>query len=54
MTLTSAQMTTMGIALAACYAAFKFSGNQTIKAAAVAVGAVIVGKQVPFIQDALA
>lgn len=54
MNLTTAQMTSIGIALAAVYAAFKFAPNAHVKAAALGVGGVILAKQLPYIQDALA
>lgn len=54
MNLTTAQMTSIGIALAAVYAAFKFAPNAQVKAAALGVGGVILAKQLPYIQDALA
>lgn len=53
MNLTSSQITKLGLALGLCYAAYKFSSNGTVKTAAVAVGAVIVAKQLPFVGDAL-
>jgi len=50
---TQAELMKLGLALAACYAAYKFSGSQTIKAAAIAVGAVIVAKRLPYVGEAL-
>lgn len=44
----------MAIALGIAYAAAKFSSNQTVKAAAYGVMGVIVAKQIPYVQDALA
>lgn len=54
MNLTTSQITRMGMALAICAAAYKFVSNPLVKTAAVAVGAVIVAKQVPYVSDALA
>jgi len=51
--MTSADVTKLAIALGACYAAFRFSGSQTVKAAAIAVGAVIVAKRLPYVGEAL-
>lgn len=53
MNLTQAEMMKLAIALGACYAAFKFSESQTVKAAAVAVGAVIVARRLPYVGEAL-
>jgi hypothetical protein len=47
-------MMKLAIALGACYAAYRFSGSQMVKAAAIAVGAVVVGKRLPYIGEALA
>ncbi len=52
--MTQDQIMRMGIALAMCYAAYKFAPKEQIKAAALGVAGVIVAKQVPYIQDALA
>lgn len=41
----------LAIAGGVLYAAWKFSGNNLIKGAAVSVGAVIVAKQVPLLKD---
>jgi hypothetical protein len=43
-----------GIALAICYAVSKFVPNPMVKAGAYGVMGLIVAKQVPFVQDALA
>lgn len=43
-----------GIALALCYAVSHFVKNQTVKAAAIGVMGVIVAKQIPYVQDAVA
>ena len=52
--MTQAELMKLAVALGACYAAFRFSGSQTVKAAALAVGAVVVAKRLPYIGDALA
>lgn len=44
----------LGIALGICFAAAKFIKNPAVKAGAYGVMAVIVAKQVPYVQDALA
>jgi len=51
--MTQAEMIKLGIALGACWAAYKYSGQATVKAAAIAVGAVIVAKRLPYVGDAL-
>jgi hypothetical protein len=51
--MTQAEMMKLGIALGACFAVYKFVGNPMAKGAALAVGAVIVGKRVPYVGDAL-
>lgn len=44
---------TVGFALAACYAAYRFGGNNAIKGAALgAMGTIIIG-QVPYLQNSL-
>jgi len=53
MNMTSADMTKLGIALGVCFAAYKFGPSPAIKAAALAVGAVIVAKRVPYVSAAL-
>ena len=53
MNMTSSDMKTLGMALAVCFAAYKFGPHPAIKAAALAVGAVIVAKRVPFVSAAL-
>ena len=52
--MTQAELMKLAVALGACYAAFRFSESQTVKAAALAVGAVVVAKRLPYIGDALA
>ena len=44
----------LAIALAACYAGYRFAPNATAKTGAVAVGATIIAKQVPYVREALA
>jgi hypothetical protein len=51
--LTQAELTRMGIALAICYAAYKFIPNPAAKAAALGVAGVIVAKRVPYLSAAL-
>jgi len=53
MNLTSTDMKNLGIALGLCFAAYKFGPNPAIKAAALAVGAVVVAKRVPYVNAAL-
>jgi hypothetical protein len=52
-TLTTSQITRMGLALGICAAAYKFVSHGAVKTAAVAVAAVIVGKHLPYVGDAL-
>lgn len=54
MNLTSAEVTKLALALGACWAAYKFSPNAMVKTAAVAVGAIVVAKQLPYVGPALA
>ena len=54
MNLTTSEMTTIGIALAVCFAAYKFIPNAAAKAAALGVAGTIIAKQLPYVQDALA
>ena len=42
-----------GIALALCYGVAKFVSNPMVKAAAYGAMGVIVGKQIPYVKDAL-
>lgn len=53
MNLTSAQLTSLGMALGVCFVAYKFVGNPAVKTAALAVAAVIVAKRAPVIGAAL-
>lgn len=48
------QMMGVAVALAAVYAAWKFAPSQAVKAMALGVGGVIVGKQLPYVKNALA
>ncbi|PJJ17813.1 hypothetical protein CLU90_0993 [Janthinobacterium sp. 67] len=52
--MTQDDLKTLGIALGICYAAYKFVGNPMVKGAAVAVGAVVVAKKVPYLSASLA
>lgn len=52
--MTQDQMMKLGMALAACFVAYKFVGNPAVKAAAIAVGAVIVARKTPVLSAALA
>lgn len=47
------KMIGIAIAGAAVYVAWKYAPSQTIKAMALGVGGVIVGKQLPYIREAL-
>jgi len=51
--MTTSQITRMGLALGICFAVYKFVPHEAAKAAALGVAGVIVGKQVPYVQDAL-
>ncbi|GKS96769.1 MULTISPECIES: hypothetical protein [unclassified Acidovorax] len=51
--MTSSQMTKLAVALAACFAAYKFVPHPAAKAMALGVAGVIVGKQLPYVSDAL-
>lgn len=42
------------IALGICYGAYKFVPSQHAKAGAIAVGAVIIAKKIPYLNQALA
>jgi hypothetical protein len=53
MNLTSSEITKLGLAVGLCFAAYKFSGNGTVKTAAVAVAAVIAAKRLPYVGEAL-
>lgn len=51
--MTQAEMMRVGIALAAALAAYKFLPNASAKAAALGVAGVIIGKQLPYVKEAL-
>lgn len=48
------KMMGVAIALGAVYVAWKFAPSQTVKAMALGVGGVVVGKQLPYVREALA
>ncbi len=51
---TSAEnLTKVGIALAVVFGVYKFAPNAAVKAAALGMGGVILGKQIPFVKEAL-
>ena len=54
MNLTQSDLMKLGMALGICFAAYKFGPSPALKAAALAVGAVVVAKRVPILTDALA
>lgn len=54
MNLSTQQLTNIGLGLAVCFGVYKFVGHPAAKAAALGVAGVIVAKQIPFVQDALA
>jgi hypothetical protein len=49
----SMNWTKLALVSAAIYAAYRFGPNNTIKGAAVALGAVMLGKQVPYLKDVI-
>lgn len=51
--MTSSQMTKLAVALGACFAVYKFVGHPAVKAMALGVAGVIVGRQTPYVRDAL-
>jgi len=51
--MTSSQMTKIAVALGACFAAYKFLPHPAARAMALGVAGVIVGRQIPYVQDAL-
>lgn len=53
MNLTSSQLTKIAIGLGACFAVYKFVDHQAAKAMALGVAGVIVGRNVPYVKDAL-
>jgi hypothetical protein len=50
----TSKLVPLGVALGICYAIAKFAPSPMVKAAAYGVAGVIVAKQVPYLQDALA
>lgn len=54
MNLTSSQLTKLGVALGICFAAYKFAPHQAAKAMALGAAGVIIGKQIPYLKEALA
>jgi hypothetical protein len=53
MNLTTSQLTKLGIAVGICYGLYRFVDKPAVKTAAIAVGAVIVARQLPFVGPAL-
>ncbi len=53
MNLTTSQLTKIGVALGVCYGLYRFVDKPAVKTAAVAVAAVVVARQVPYVSDAL-
>lgn len=51
--MTSSQMTKIAVALGACFAAYKFLPHPAARAMALGVAGVIVGRQLPYVKDAL-
>lgn len=51
--MTQPEMISLAIALGACFAVYKYASSSTAKAAAIAVGSVIVAKRLPYIGAAL-
>lgn len=43
--------TKLAVLMAACYAAYKYSGSSVVKTAAVAIGAVTMAKNVPVVNQ---
>ena len=54
MNLTTSQLTKLGIAVGICYGVYRFVDKPAVKTAAIAVAAVIVARQAPFVGPALA
>lgn len=54
MNLSQSQLVKLGIALGICYGITKVSSNSMVNTAAVAVGAVIIAKNLPYVGAALA
>jgi hypothetical protein len=53
MNLTTSQLTKLGIALGICYGVYRIVDKPEVKTAAIAVGAVIAARQLPFTGPAL-
>ena len=53
MNLTTSELTKIAIGLGACYAVYKFSSHQAVKAMALGTAGVIVAKRVPYLSAAL-
>jgi hypothetical protein len=53
MNLTTSQLTKLGTALGICYGVYKFVDKPAVKTAAIAVAALVVARQVPYVGDAL-
>ena len=51
--MTSSQMTKIAVALGVSFAVYKFAGNPAVKAMALGVAGVIVGRNVPYVKEAL-
>ena len=54
MNLTSSEITRLAISLGICYGVYKFVHHTAVQTAALGVAGVIVAKQLPYLQDALA
>lgn len=53
MNLTSSQLTKLAIALGGCFAVYKFVDKPEVRTMAIGVAGVIIGRQLPYIKDAL-
>lgn len=53
MNLTSSQLTKLAVALGICFAGYKFASHPAIKAMSLGCAGVIIGRQVPYLSDAL-
>jgi len=54
MNLSTSQLTQLAISLGICYGIYKFVHHPAAQTAALGVAGVIVAKQLPYLQDALA
>ncbi len=54
MNLTTSQLTKLAIGLGICDAGYKFASNSAVKAMSLGCAGVIIGRQVPYLSDALA